>query len=200
MSHRQSAIRRMWVLLGAVLLIGCLSAATSQADPYGELTHFGEKGTGAGHEGPEAAFGVNPEDNSLYVVDEVKEGISFRIQKFELVSGKYTAVASATFKPKDPKGEEEDEVQGVAVDPKLGRVYVLSLETRPPLGGTKKRLDQYDGAAGELYAFSTKQNGSKLEFASGTSEGVLTGTEELEPLSNEPGVSCSNRAGSRSTR
>jgi hypothetical protein len=190
MSKRRSAFRRAWMLLCILALAACVLAVPSQADPYGEITRFGEKGIGAGQlELPEAAFGVDQTDNSIYVVDSTKEGREFRLQKFEKVSGKYSAVASATFKPKDAAGEEEDEVEGVAIDSKTKRAYLLVSESRPPLKG-EERHDQFDEAASELYAFSTVQNGSKLEPVEGTEEGgVLVGVKTLLPLSNNPGVS-----------
>jgi hypothetical protein len=75
MSHRQRAIRRLCVLFGAGALLALLVVAPAQADPFGELAHFGERGTALGQlEEPEYAFGVNPQDNSVYAVDEAQGG------------------------------------------------------------------------------------------------------------------------------
>ena len=158
-----------------------MTAGTSQADPFGELAHFGDK-TGELRE-PEAAIGVDQRDNSLYVVDTEKEGVSFRIQKFEKVEGAYKAVASAKFKPKDPVHEGITEIQGVAIDPVENRVYLLATEERPSGEG---KLDPATQAASELYAFSTKQSAGKLEPVSGTvEEGVLTTSKVLKPIANK---------------
>jgi hypothetical protein len=189
MSDRQSAFRRLWVLLGAMMLVTCGVASMAQADPYGEITRFAEKGELVE---PEAAFGADVEDDSLYVVDEPDEGKKgFRLQEFEEIKAtkKYEVVASAMFNPKG--NAESNEIEGVAVDPKRGRVYVLATEERPA-----KKVDPEKAAAAELYAFQLEQNGSKLEPASGTTgEGLLAGTEVLEPDSNTSGVSLLEPSG-----
>jgi PKD domain len=94
------------------------------------------------------------------------------------------------FKPKDPGGEEEFEVEGVAVDPSLKRVYLLALELRP-----HGKLAQEVKSAGQLYAFSTEQKGSELQPAPETTEGVLADTEVLEPQSQKAGVSLLEPSG-----
>ena len=191
MTQRPIQPRRLLALLGAVALLGLLLAGSAQAAeaPWGELERFGEKGTGAGQlEAPEYAFGIDQSDGGLWVVDTVAEGKNFRVQKFMKEGGKYKVVASTTFKPKDPGGEEEDEVEGVAFDPSLKRAYLLVSEERPPL---KKgiRIDEVPAAA-ELYAFSTEPSAGKIVGASGTKEeGLLAGAEVLEPLVNEFGKS-----------
>ena len=171
------------------MLAACVVASTAQADPYGEITRFAEKGELVE---PEAAFGADVDDDSLYVVDEPDEGKKgFRLQKFEenTATQKYEVVASALFNPKG--NAESNEIEGVAVDPSRGRVYVLATEERPA-----KKVDPEKAAAAELYAFEIKQSASKLEPAPGTTgEGVLAGTEVLEPVSNTPGVSLVEPSG-----
>jgi hypothetical protein len=187
MSDLQRVSRSLLAVLASVLLLGGAHAAAAQADSYGEIQRFGEKGTGLGQlEEPELAFGVDPANNSVYVVDQAKSK-SFRIQKFsdEKEKGKYEAVASATFKPKDPNGEEPDEVEGVAVDSELKRVYVLAVEVR-----RSEKFDPETPAAGALYAFKTEPSGKTLEPAEGTTEGgVLVSQTALQPLSKTLGVS-----------
>jgi len=179
-------VLRLLVVLIATLSVVGLAAASAQADPYGELSQFGEGQLDV----PEYAIGVDPEEgNSVFVVDQAEEGSvgnEFRIQKFEKVEEKYKLVASATFKPKDPNGKEgADEVEGVAVDPKLGRAYVLSVESRKP----ESKIDPEVLVAGAVYAFKTKQTGSKLEAAANNGEeGTLTSTKVLLPTSNKAGV------------
>lgn len=190
MSHRAHGSSRLAVLLAAAVALALALAlpAHAAAAAWGELERFGEKGTGVGQlEGAEYAFGVDQSDGGLWVVDTVKEGTRFRIQKFMKSGGKYKVVASATFKPKDPGSEEEDEVEGVAFDPSMKRAYVLVSESRPP---AKKRPDQFAEAAAELYAFSTETNAGEIVPATGAgAEGLLAGTEVLEPLSDTYGVS-----------
>jgi hypothetical protein len=188
MSSRQRLLR-ITAALGLVLLVSMLTAAAGQAASWGEIGHFAEAAGELGK--PEPAFGVNPEDGSVWVVDTVTVGSEFRIQKFEKVGGVYKAVASRVFKPKDPVAESEVEVEGVAFDSKLKRAYVLTDEERP---GKSESIDPYDQAASELYAFSTQTKEGKIEFASGTvasgpEEGVLASPKTLEPTSQKHGHS-----------
>ncbi len=175
------ALLRLTVLTCAAIAMLLAVAGASQADPFGELAHFADKGELTN---PEAAIGVDPLDNSVFVVDEINEGSTFRIQKFEQVSGTYKPVASATFKPKSP-GEEPSEIEGVAVDPTKGVVYALANEERPQ----GKSNDGGDEAAGQIFGFKIAQSGSTLEFAEGSSEGIVVNTETLHPLSNTFGAS-----------
>jgi hypothetical protein len=196
MSDPASVLRRLLVALAGVVLLACATAVAADAS-YGEIGHFGELGSGPGqfNPGESPAIGVDPRNNSVYVVDQPnpEKEDEFRIQKFEATEpGKYKAVASMIFKPHDDEGEEEgDLLEGVVVDTHLNRVYVLASEVRRP---EKVKIDGQDEAASQLFAFSTKQSGEKLVPAEGTStekgeEGVLAGTKVLQPLSNKAGTS-----------
>ncbi len=164
----------------AVIAVAILAPAAGAAE-FGELGRHG--GGTKGKEGElkldneTAGFGVDTTDNSVYVVDHPKHaGSEFRIQKFSTEKGKFTFVAAATFTP-----ENAYVVQGVAVDPEMGRVYVLATQERTE---EKKvpRLDEGDEAASQLYAFSTTPSGSKLVPAAGTgTEGLVA---DLNPQSN----------------
>jgi hypothetical protein len=175
----------MMALLAGVLLIGGVFAAAAQATSYGEIQRFGAKGTALGQfNEPEPAFGVDTKNNDIYVVDNPKGGKTFRIQEFsdEKEKGKWEAVASETFKPKS--GEEPDEIEGVAVDPELERVYVLALQERKG-----KQPDEYVPAAADIYAFNAKPTGTKLEPLAGTEGGLFVSPAVLQPTSLEQGVS-----------
>jgi hypothetical protein len=186
-----SPLSRLLAVLAGVVVMAGATAAVAQAS-YGELGHFGEKGTGAGdfNPGESHPIGVDPTDNSVYVVDQPNPSREneFRIQKFEATEpGKYKVVASATFTPRDDEGAEEpDLVEGVAVDPKLKRVYVLASEIRRP---ERVSIDQEETAASEVYAWSTQQSGSKLLPATSGEEGLFVSTKVLRPLSNKLGQS-----------
>jgi hypothetical protein len=191
------AFQRLSVALAGAALAVASTATVAQAS-YGEIGHFGGKfGPLSGEFEPSFEandIGVNPENNSVYVVDLPDEKNEFRIQKFEAKSGGYEAVASVKFKPVDDEKKEEewDTVEGVAVAPKEKRIYVLASEPR----GAKTTSDEGDYAASELYAFSTEQSGSTLVPAAGTtSEGVLAGTKVLGPTSNAAGVALLEPAG-----
>jgi PKD repeat protein len=168
----------------ALMTIGLLAgvAPALGATSYGELSHFGEAGTGKGQFNlVEAAtdtdaIGVDQSTNAVYVVDGPSKK-EFRLQKFELQSGKWVATAERKFKPSLPR---EAGIEGVAVDSATGRVYVLVLEQR----SEKAKVDPEVVAAGALYAFST----TTLEPAEGTTGGVLAGPEVLQPASETAGV------------
>lgn len=190
MSDPQRAVRSLLrVLLGALLVAGALATSAS-ADPYGELTHFGEKGSGLGQfNEPEPDLGVDPTDNSVYAVDTIpgnQKKPTFRLQKFSETtpgSSKYQPVASIEFKPIQEHAEEGDEIEGVAVDAKLKRVYVLA--NKPRSTGPANE----EPAAAYLFAFSTEQEGKALNFATGPgiSEGVLVSEATFKTASSSIG-------------
>ena len=190
----------------------------SEAKGYGELTRFGETGNTGGKEDPGTtgkldelrtdAFGVDPsEGNSVFVLDEPKKRTGterfYRLQKFTEASGVYSLSASVEFQEKYPKvavgeeGESEPAIDGLAVDPTLGRVYLLAVDLR------EKKLKVDSGGPGNtdlqvastLFVFSTKtEAGAKLVPAPGTKEpnskeiGVLTGPAELGSQSETAGA------------
>ncbi len=181
----------------------------AEAKGYGELTRFGETGNIGGKEDPGTVdkldelrtdvMGVDPsEGNSVFVLDEPKQRSGtkryYRLQKFTQTAGTYSLSASVEFQETYPKvavgeeGEAEPTVEGLAVDPGAGTVYMLAVDLR------EKKLAVDSGGPGDadlpvastLYAFSTKtEAGAKLVPAPGTKEpnekeiGVLTGPGEL---------------------
>jgi PKD repeat protein len=132
----------------------------------------------------------------------------FRIQKFAASAGTYSAVASTPLAEQDtwPAREKkptaveletasafEEEigrsrglaVEGIAVDPALGRLYVLTAELRMPTlpvdnAAVEQPLLERKAveAAATLYAYSTHQQGSSLVPAVGGSP-VLTSAAAL---------------------
>jgi len=195
MSDRASTIRRLLVIVPAVFaLLAVMSVVAAQADPYGEIQNFGEGEI----QTPEKAMGIDPETGNIYVVDQF-ETTKFKIQDFSASGGgTYKSIASVVFTPKDPSRlEGPDEVEGVAIDPKLHRLYVLALEKRRE-SPEHPVPDPETEAAGALYAYSTTPEGNKLKPAEGTSateKGVLASQEELNPLSKEFGVSLLEPSG-----
>jgi hypothetical protein len=189
-------LRRFTIALVAIAASATTAAGAAQASTsWGELAHFGgQQGPGAGQFEPRegtAAIGVDQETNSVFVVDLPDTNGEFRIQKFEEVSGHYKVVASTIFTPTDKEGPEDpDEIEGVAVNPKAKRIYVLASEGRPA-----NKIDAEDYSAAELFAFSTQQSGEKLVPAEGTpiagepNEAVLAGTASLDPLGKKAGES-----------
>ncbi|HEY4897040.1 MAG TPA: PKD domain-containing protein [Solirubrobacteraceae bacterium] len=169
-------------IFATTLLAGAPSAG---AVGYGELTHFGSKGTGHvqfTEHGPQAvAFGADPTDKSLYVADEPEEHV-FRIQKLSY-TGEYEAAVSLKVKGAGP--EPESGLEGIAVDPVEGRIYVLAVQSR----GDEEHaiVDPETLAAGAIYAFSTTPKEGKLEPATGTKEGLLASAAVLHAQSKELG-------------
>src|SRR5664279_77912 len=78
MSYKQTS-RSRTLTLAAVTLIAvtllAVAAASASAAGYGELTRFGAPGAGLGKltEERSRAIGVDPRDNSVYVLDEPQE-------------------------------------------------------------------------------------------------------------------------------
>ncbi len=195
MSDRVSVLRGLLALLVGALFMAGAMATVAQADNYGEIGQpFGERGTGPGQfaSNPSivAGFGVDPTDNSVYIVDNPVAG-EYRIQKFSAnAKGEYKFEASVTLKPAIVhKASTQDMIEGVAVDPSLERVYVLAVEERPASEEEEeRRIDGGTYAASTLYAFSTKANGEKLEPASEATNGILAGPTALKSESETPGA------------
>ncbi|MGD1056616.1 MAG: PKD domain-containing protein [Solirubrobacteraceae bacterium] len=188
MSDLASLLRRLSAVVAvAALAVAAMAGVAQASTSWGELGHFGgEEGPGPGQfelkEGT-SAIGVDQENNSVFVVDLPDENGEYRIQKFEVSGGKYKVVASVGFTPADKEGPEDpDEVEGVAINSKTKRLYVLASEDRP-----EKKADPGDFAAAQLFAYSTEQSGEKLVPASGAVQtgseaGVLAGAGILKPL------------------
>jgi PKD repeat protein len=222
--RRRSSLAAASCLLLALLLAG--SAGAEGTPPgYGELTRFGEGGVGVGKLNTERvdAIGVDPRDNSFYVLDEpetpdhpenpatgefVRELRHLRLQKFTAVpvgSTHYVVAASVSFNQLSPSGGREEvgerSVEGIAVDPKLERVYVLAVDLRG--GETKLHVDVEQPAASTLYAYSTNlapAKGTKeIEVVVGKAKelekAVLTGPTELGTQSATIGKALLRPAG-----
>jgi PKD repeat protein len=154
------------------------------AEGFGELTRFGESGQ-SGTEGTlvgegRVRLGVDPRDNSAYVLDEPepakqtfkenKEGIEvavgpnhrfLRLQRFSPGPHAYAPSGAVRFTEASPPAEFELEaevfgerdVQGIAVDSARKRVYVLAVDRRQ--SREKLSHDVEAPVASTLYAFST---------------------------------------------
>lgn len=219
MTHAQSLRARLLLALTSCLLaIAALSLAPSivrAAEPngFGELTRFGETGalgeTGKLGELNTRAIGVDPTDNSVYLLDEAKEATEtkrvFRLQKFTAssVTHKYALSASVQFTDTSPSLRKlESQAEGLAVDPAWekegvkheGRVYLLAVDAREKSLGVDEAMNvskkgEALPVASTLYAFSTKEEGSQLIGAGkeGEHNEVLTGPAELEAQSKTKG-------------
>jgi PKD repeat protein len=177
MPHSRSVRRRLLpALAGSVLMAGVVTtSAAATGGVYGELEHFGARGTSLGQfniaEQTTDAFGVDPTNDSVYVGDGPNKK-EYRIQKFERNGGKWEAMASVSFKPSNGEG-----LEGITVDPSEERIYALAVQPR----AAEAPVDPEISAAGTLYAFSTKASGGELVPATGTEGGVLVGPATLKP-------------------
>jgi len=207
MTYAQSrAARAMLSLAGCALAIAAMmllvaASTVHAAEPsgYGELTRFGETGDGAGqiNELGAHAIGVDPTDNSVYVLDEPEERSNkrmLRLQKFTANgAGGYSLKASVEFIHAAPEVEgAEPTVDGVAVDPTGKRVYLLAVDVRKKSLAHASRTPSGEGVlvASTLYAFSTVESGSSLVAAPGTKPGGIVigaGEGELAAQSETPG-------------
>jgi hypothetical protein len=187
MSQNRSSRTRPLLALAVCALAFGLTVASASAASFGELARFGKNGKGAGqftNSFTVHALGVDPTDNSVYVGDEPKStenSSEYRIQKFSS-SGTLLGSVSFTIKTDNGEGGAPAGLQGIAVDPSLGRVYALVVYERKEEEGPKGllRVDPEVEAAGTLFAFSTTPNGSKeLVAASGAPGGVLANKEVL---------------------
>ena len=214
MRHLQSAWWRLLLVAGSCvfLLAGVLTAAAraETATGYGELTRFaGATGEGALSAERTRALGVNPTDNSVYVLDEpepeeqierenAKEETEFevvrhfRLQKFSATGA---LLASASFTETAPgETSEERASEGIAVDTKLKRVYLLAVDLRE---ASPQFPDSGSPVASTLYAFSTEASGSKLVGAGkeGADKEILAGPKKLEAQSKTAGKALLEPAG-----
>jgi hypothetical protein len=122
------------------------------------------------------AFGVEPVEHgdNVYVGDEPEEHL-FRIQK---LGSKGEFLGSASLKTKGG-AESESGIEGVAIDPKEKRFYVLVVQTR----SSNRELDPEVPVAGALYAFSTIPNGKGELVPAVGAEGLLAGSSVFHPQS-----------------
>jgi hypothetical protein len=204
MSPRPTLSPRLLALVAVIVTAVLAGAPASEAavTKWGDLGHFGETEGELRH--PEGAFGVNPEDGSVWVVDVALIGKEeeLRIQKFEKSGSSWTAVASHVLGSNEAPTGTEREVQGIAFDAKEKRAYVLVTEER-----TKPPHKEEEQVASELWAFSTTTAGGKIEPAPETAAGVLVprtetsltgspvGKTEFSPNSTEAGMSLFSPGG-----
>jgi hypothetical protein len=133
MSQPQSTRRRTLLLSTVCLLAVVVLSGTARAATFGELTRFGSSSKGELTSERTRAIGVNPTDNSVYVLDEPEEFTQkkekepgcepepepepgecefavgpitrhFRLQKFTIgKGGKYAVSAATTFTEVSPE-------------------------------------------------------------------------------------------------
>lgn len=143
---------------------------------------------------PWHAIGVEPKTNDVYVLEEYKppkETENEKVERFLRVQelndkGEFLGDFEFTLKLPEENYEEENGIEGIAVDAERGRLYFLVNEKRG-----EEVPQEEESVAASLYAFKTTPNGAKeLEPASGANPttGVLAGPEKLDPTSNTPGV------------
>ncbi len=200
MSPRTALLTRLLVALAVLLPAALISAPASGAavTKWGDLGHFGDLESEIRN--PQEAFGVNPEDGSVWVVDVIpvgpEEEDQFRLQRFEKTGSTWAPVASRMIGSKTAATGTEREVEGVAFDAKDKRAYILLTEER-----IKSPHKEEEAVASELLAFSTTPSGKAIAPATGTKtggvlvprtetdlEGNPVGKTEFSPNSTEKGM------------
>ncbi|HVY77499.1 MAG TPA: hypothetical protein VG898_03235 [Solirubrobacterales bacterium] len=160
--------------LCAVLAIALLAmvggAGFARADVFGQLDSWGTPPSSPIQEGRPAdqfyqasAFGLDPVDDSVYVLDfKNATRTVFRLQKFDQAG---TPLGSTTF----PRLNANTNVYGIAVDHTLGRVYLLQATK----GLDSSNANRY--VATKLLVYSTAPTeGGELTFAAGVPSGELS--------------------------
>jgi hypothetical protein len=200
--------KHLGILLGCLLAALLIPATVAvAATKWGELKRFGEPGKAAGQlaenketheELRQYLLGADSTTGDVYVLDEPKKpettkekGIEqtkrfFRIQKFNeagtfLASTSELTITSPKTEHSEEEGEENEVFEGIAVDPKRGRFYVLATEPRE--AGLEE--DREATVASTIYAFETAEKGKELVAAPGTTEGVLSSPTQLGATSVE---------------
>src|SRR5262249_40023495 len=140
----------------AVTLVTAAALATSaSADAFGEIRSWGTIGTEENTVGDPASeiqfnrptlLGVDPTDNTVYVVDLSPDRTEFRLQKF---SSTGTVLASVAIPRPFDANNKRALLDGIAVDPALHRIYLLQF--RADADGNR--------AAEQIDVFSTQETG-----------------------------------------
>jgi hypothetical protein len=177
--HPRPTLKFLLLLALGLTLLAMLATAASAATPWGEITHFGDKTGELGTTQP--AFGVNPEDGTVWVGDETVVGGEpmLRIQKFKDEGGSWKAVSSDDFSLTERVvGKEETtfSIKGIAFDAELHRAYVL-LEEQNLKG-------EEPNTAAQLWEFSTNTpqiEGSVLVDRSETEYTNPAGQTKFDP-------------------
>jgi len=182
--------RVRWLLAPlALLVVLAIAAPASASTAWGELGRFEGKEKAGAKKGARFLFserthmfGVDPQENGVFVGDELSEhveGESFRIQKYT-ESGEWKGQTKVV--PPMETGAEPtvESVQGFAIDQELGRIYLLTVYAR----SSGDKIDPSVPAAGKIYAFKLEPENEKLVSATASKEGVLA---SLEPGSETAG-------------
>jgi PKD repeat protein len=199
----------------AILGLSCVTPAAAFAAPegspyeYGEVLRFGgfdakaynggdyEREPTEGKFLDPTGFAVDPQDNTVYVVDRTSywaaNPTTWRIQQFKS-NGELEGVTTFTL-PNISSflALEADAIEGLAVDHKAGRLYALVVGSLP-LGSPHEEYS----VAQELLAWSTTPQGGRLvaapeltpkEFEPDplkTGGAMVSSSSQLQPSDGEP--------------
>jgi PKD repeat protein len=174
----------------AIFALSCVAPAAASAAPegspyeYGEVLRFGgfdakaydggdyEREPTEGKFLDPTGFAVDPQDNTVYVVDRTSNWAanptSWRIQQFKS-NGELEGVTAFTLpNVSNFATREAYAIDGLAVDHRAGRLYALVVGSPPLLSPH----EEYP-VAQELLAWSTTPEGKRLVAASGVVGGEL---------------------------
>jgi PKD repeat protein len=200
---RAALALKMTLVLGVLVL---LAAATASAEPgfeYGEAVRFGGFDSSAYDHGQfggpltpgrfldPTGFAVDPQDNTVYVVDRTSSPklnpTDWRIQQF---GPEGVLLGTTTFTlPNEPSkgpGQPPDAsaIEGLAVDHRAGRLYALVVGSPPPSSPYQTLT-----VAQELLAWSTTPVAGGLVAASVAGGGAELPPDEVgSPIAGSPGT------------
>ncbi|HEY7830596.1 MAG TPA: PKD domain-containing protein [Solirubrobacteraceae bacterium] len=185
----------------ALIVVGLLALAPmADAEPgfeYGEVTRFGgfdsSAYNGGQYGGPLTAgkfldptgFAVDPQDNTVYVVDrtsarELNPRTAWRIQEF---SPQGVVLGTTTFTLPDGNSDASA-IEGLAVDHHAGRLYALVVGS-PPVGDRNSSTP----VAQELLAWlTTPKAGGLVAATAAVGEKALTLDDVSSPSPGSPGT------------
>jgi hypothetical protein len=192
-------------LLVGLMLAGALLASSAAAAGYGAVAgRFDGSGTSTPkgqqfelEEETTHTLGVDPTENGIFVGDERAAEEEFRLQKYSSAGAFQGKVIIKPKKETLPTGiGNVEDLDGAAVDPTDGRVYVLVTYRRYQADAVDPSVE----VAGAVYVYSTTPNAShELVPATGTginqTTGLLGTTETLEGNSETQGQALVSPSG-----
>jgi len=205
--RRLLALAPLLAVCAGLLICAATAGAALPQYEYGEVARFGgfdrSAYNGGNYEGTPTpgkfldptGFAVDPQDNTVYVVDRTStwatNPTSWRIQQLSPVTGEVLGTTMFTLDNNTtPRLHESYAIEGLAVDHRAGRLYALVVGA-PPSSSPNYRVPVAD----ELLAWSTEPNSSGELVAAGglpsdsalhTTGGLVSEESQLEPEHGTP--------------
>ena len=187
-----STATRRWIVAAATAVAATLAVAvpSAHADAFGQVATWGAPGTADGQFYKATEMGVDPTDNSVYVVDQNTAGDAYRLQKFTA-----TGQVKATLTIPRPlnAGNKRPLLKGVVVDAARNRVYLLQYRAGlyTPLGANVTEAEKIlvlstDDTGGTLHAPADLPTGELPVPDPTTTSALVTPTAiDLDPVTHD---------------